>query len=142
MSTRLLPTDPNFHSRAAYISGRCRCRICLDAALAYNREWTARNKERRSRYVRKSRMLRTYGITVEEHAQMVEDCGNRCYICGEQPNAASKNHNKLHVDHDHHTGEVRGLLCNQCNRAIGLMKESPRRLRTAAIYLEESRCLP
>ncbi len=43
---------------------------------------------------------------------------------------------KLMVDHDHTTGEVRGLLCHNCNRAIGLLREDPERLRRAIEYLE------
>lgn len=46
---------------------------------------------------------------------------------------------KLHVDHDHVSGKMRGLLCQKCNHGIGLMGEDPDRLRRAARYLEESR---
>ena len=52
-----------------------------------------------------------------------------CAICG----ATDK---RFHVDHDHTTGHVRGLLCGPCNQTLGLMQDEPARLRAAAAYLE------
>jgi len=43
---------------------------------------------------------------------------------------------ELTIDHDHATGQIRGLLCNNCNRAIGLLKDNPQTLRQAAAYLD------
>ena len=57
--------------------------------------------------------------------------GNKCKLCGLQPETVMD----LHVDHDHKTGKVRGLLCNNCNTGIGLLKESPDILRNAIKYL-------
>jgi hypothetical protein len=51
----------------------------------------------------------------------------KCAICGQRC--------EPHIDHDHRTGRVRGILCNQCNLAIGLMKDKPSRLIKAAKYL-------
>lgn len=52
-----------------------------------------------------------------------------CVICGSDK--------ELVVDHDHKTGVIRGVLCGKCNRGIGLLDDSPERLRRAAVYLEE-----
>ena len=62
---------------------------------------------------------------------MVLEQHGRCYICGVEQSMLA-----LTVDHDHHTGLVRKLLCGCCNRALGLMRESLRMLRHAADYLE------
>ena len=55
-----------------------------------------------------------------------------CAICG---NVRSSDGRALAVDHDHVTGEVRGLLCNFCNRGIGMFRDNPRLLGRAALYL-------
>jgi hypothetical protein len=62
---------------------------------------------------------------------MLEEQRGGCATCGRLPSRIS-----LHVDHDHTTHEVRGLLCMQCNNGIGLLQESPELLRDAADYLE------
>lgn len=51
-----------------------------------------------------------------------------CQICGETT--------KLHLDHDHNTNKIRGMLCHKCNRALGFFKDNPKLLRKAADYLE------
>lgn len=85
--------------------------------------------------VRRSRKLKSkYGLTVAQYDQLMAEQGGRCAICGTSgPDAARWG--KLVVDHDHETGEVRGLLCSNCNCAIGLLGDSPEVLRSAAEYL-------
>lgn len=83
--------------------------------------------------------IRNYGITQDELEEMKEKQSNKCYICGSEGFIIGvNNHNeKLAVDHCHNTGKVRKLLCHNCNRALGLMKDSPELLRAAAAYIEE-----
>jgi predicted nucleic acid-binding Zn ribbon protein len=75
-----------------------------------------------------------YGITAEQFAAMLEEQNNLCAICRspEWPGKGSR----PHVDHDHATGKVRGLLCGKCNVALGNMHDDPVRLRAAAAYVE------
>lgn len=64
---------------------------------------------------------------------------DRCYLCGSEGFLIGNNAHteKLAVDHDHETGRVRKLLCHNCNRALGLMKDDPELLRRAATYIEK-----
>lgn len=89
---------------------------------------------------RKNELRKLYNLTVEQYDKMVEDQNGLCAICGKNPaiiNAYHDNnrHKKLVVDHNHKTGKIRGLLCNNCNRILGLVKEDPYVLHTMCIYL-------
>ena len=84
---------------------------------------------------RDKRLQREYGITYEEFEALLAAQDRKCAICGvENPGGRWGG---MHVDHCHKTGRVRGLLCGQCNHAIGLLKDSPEIVRRAADYLEE-----
>jgi len=72
-----------------------------------------------------------YGITPEDFKQMFEAQQGKCAICNEEP----KTKRGLHVDHDHETGKVRGLLCHGCNVALGSFKEDVTLLNKAIEYL-------
>jgi len=84
---------------------------------------------------RSNDLRRLYGITLEEYDRMYEQQGGRCAICPSTEPGGRWNH--FAVDHDHETGAVRELLCNNCNTALGLMQDSPHLLRNAANYLDK-----
>jgi hypothetical protein len=65
-------------------------------------------------YHRAYKLLKRFGLTLEDYNRMLEEQGGRCAICGREPNGQ-----QLSVDHDHETNEVRGLLCQPCNLALG-----------------------
>ena len=98
------------------------------------------DKQRPNRSVyRGDRYKNVYGISREEFNKMVENQSGVCAICGKPERATAKNTGKtkcLSVDHDHSTGNVRGLLCSCCNTAIGHLRDDPNLLRKAASYLE------
>lgn len=75
-----------------------------------------------------------YGISLEDYEYLLMNQHYRCAICSYLPESDEV----LHVDHNHATGNVRGLLCTQCNTAIGSLGDDPRRLRNAALYLENN----
>lgn len=79
-----------------------------------------------------------YGLSSVTLAAFYEAAGNRCEICGgtESPTQWG---NRFHIDHDHVTGELRGLLCTSCNAGLGQFADDPDRLRRAAEYLETHR---
>lgn len=83
------------------------------------------------RHEKSYQLQKAYGITLEEYDRLLTAQGNVCAIC----NGKQQGTRSLAVDHDHTTGEVRGLLCHNCNRAIGLFADDPDRLLTAVNYL-------
>lgn len=92
------------------------------------REYYRNNRERELARIRKNK----YGITREEFDKIMKKQNNKCPICHED---VGKN---LSVDHDHETGTIRGIICSNCNLAIGNAKNSPELLRALAEYLEEN----
>lgn len=115
---------------------------CKSCQASRAREWFAENSERANENRRRWNLENRYGITVEQYAAMLADQGGVCAICGQgEPNEHGRTGTRfrLAVDHDHETGRVRGLLCQKCNRAIGLLGDNPQRLRDAADYVEKGR---
>lgn len=80
-------------------------------------------------------LMKNYGITLECYDQMLEDQNHSCKICGFMELGDGK---RLHVDHDHGTGDIRGLLCHHCNTGLGLFKDSQELLQKAIDYLRIS----
>lgn len=80
---------------------------------------------------------RKYGLTKEQWLAIFDAQGERCAICrAQEPKSA----HGWHTDHDHKTGEVRGILCHLCNRMLGFARDEPARLRAGASYLERTSC--
>jgi hypothetical protein len=75
---------------------------------------------------------RTYGITIADYDRILSRQHGLCAICGEQ----RPEERTLHVDHDHATGTVRGLLCFRCNNALGDLRDDHELFRRAADYLD------
>ena len=79
---------------------------------------------------------KTYGIDQDEYLAMLDGQGGVCAICAQPETATRRGEVKaLSVDHDHATGAIRGLLCQNCNTAIGLLGDNPERLQAAISYL-------
>lgn len=74
------------------------------------------NRTPESRF--RSKIKNRYGLTVEQYEKMLKDCDGKCQICG----GKFVEEKILHIDHCHKSGAVRGLLCQQCNSAEGLLK--------------------
>jgi hypothetical protein len=91
-----------------------------------------RQKPSRKRAARDGAMRREYGISAEEYDDLLAGQHGRCAIC-QRP--ATSFRRALHVDHDHGTGEIRGLLCCSCNRALGYLSDSTHLLQRALSYL-------
>ena len=109
----------------------------------YNKEYMREYRERNPDYVQKQREqsrvfmksyreLNLYGLSPGQYEEMLEEQEHRCLICNSLSDV-------LCVDHNHKTGEVRGLLCKPCNLLIGQSGENIERLMRAADYLAERR---
>ena len=81
---------------------------------------------------RNARMKRHYGIDQARYEQMLAAQGGKCAIC---PATEPGGNGRWHVDHDHDTGEVRGLLCYRCNVGIGHLRHSPAIMLSAVKYV-------
>lgn len=77
---------------------------------------------------REKSLLANYGITLEQYNRMYEEQQGACAICLVQ-------FPMLEVDHDHETGQVRGLLCGNCNKAAGLLQDDPQIAERLRQYL-------
>ena len=73
-----------------------------------------------------------YNISLEEYNQMLEDQNEKCIIC----NKTNNDGKRLSIDHDHKSGEIRGLLCNHCNIGLGHFKDDINLLERAIEYLK------
>jgi hypothetical protein len=78
-------------------------------------------------------MKRAYGLDFKDYERMLEEQNGVCAICSSPPPNNRKT--RLAIDHCHKTGKVRGLLCDKCNRSIGLLKDDVSVLKSAIKYL-------
>lgn len=79
-------------------------------------------------------LRRRYKITLADYVALAESQGNKCAIC-ERPQDWTSWRTRLFVDHCHETGAVRGLLCSNCNKGIGMFGESADTIRAALEYM-------
>lgn len=86
---------------------------------------------------RARRLMQKYGISVADWDRLYDDQLGRCVIC-----LTTLADVKVCVDHDHVTGEVRGLLCNVCNQGLGYFGDDAVRLQRAIDYLNEALSAP
>jgi hypothetical protein len=111
------------------------CKACTkQQAVA----WQASHPEVKRRNNRQSALKRIYGITSEQYDTLLAEQGGRCKLCGtSQPGGAGR----FHIDHNHDSGLIRGLLCQQCNMGLGLFGDDTQRLTRAVKYLEMARLI-
>lgn len=93
------------------------------------------NHEREKQSRRDSGFRRLYGIDTKTRDEMISEQNGLCASC------ESTFFSVPHIDHDHHTKKIRGILCSGCNQALGNVGESIPRLRALIRYLERHQCL-
>lgn len=85
---------------------------------------------------RKSSLKQSYGITIEDYNIMFHNQNGCCAICNKHIlELDQKKKKNLCVDHNHETGEIRGLLCDKCNRGIGFLQDNADIILSAYNYL-------
>jgi hypothetical protein len=108
---------------------------CKDCMRSESKEWRQRQDKEKMALLMRKWHLKRYGLTIEQYDQLVEQQGSKCAICQRLIDST------LVVDHDHDTNLVRGLLCDTCNRALGLFGDDYGNLYRAAQYLQERKVL-
>lgn len=83
---------------------------------------------------RPRKLLQVYNLSEEKYLKMLDEQKNECAICNTNVDELPAS---LCVDHNHKTNEIRGLLCRDCNSAIGLLKDKPQVVKNAYQYLIE-----
>lgn len=156
---RKLPLDAFYRETAGRDGRRGDCIDCTKAyragryasirerEIARTKAWQLANRDRhlatqrarRQRPEVKARernahLTRKFGITSATFDELLVAQGGVCAICGRPP----REDISLHVDHEHETGRVRGLLCFRCNNALGDFDDDPVLLRHAIEYLARS----
>jgi hypothetical protein len=103
---------------------------CYECDKVRHKKYYFENKDKIRVKARDRQLRYLYGITQEEYYRLLLSQNSQCSICGKVHSERS-----LVVDHNHYTGEIRGLLCSQCNFMIGLADENNEILRRAMEYL-------
>lgn len=101
--------------------------------------WNALPAEERTRRSRAQYLRENYGIDTDAYEALLASQNGVCALCFKPPSGRLKSHQRLQVDHDHQTGEIRGLLCNECNTAIGRLGDSVAGLQNALRYLTDAK---
>jgi hypothetical protein len=99
----------------------------------YQKQYRLRNLEKVKEDNRVRHIKRMFGLSAEEYDRMLEDQNGVCAICYMKCETGFN----LAVDHNHDTGKIRGLLCKNCNTALGLLKENPENMLKAIEYLRQ-----
>jgi len=133
------PLD-QFYLEPRVADGRtARCKDCIKSAASahYNKNKENILNKNRAEYSseqeRAKKLLRTYGLSLEVYQQMLKDQDYKCQICGSTD--PRHNSNNFVIDHCHTNGNVRGLLCGECNLMLGKAKDDITTLQNAITYL-------
>lgn len=151
------PLDEFYRATGTKDGRRGECRACSsedkrrryladpEGAIARVKRWQQANPDRVNatqrarrarpevkRQARAEHLKRKFGMTIEQYEEMLAAQGGGCFICGRPP----REDISLHVDHDHTTGAIRGILCFRCNNALADFQEDVAVLAKAAAYLD------
>ena len=129
------------YDKKYYLNNRDRLKKWAKGYYSDNREvikekYKISDKEK----LREERLMREYGLCKNDYNNIFEKQDGLCAICGDKINSIFMEHNKnncVHVDHDHKTKKIRGLLCHNCNIFLGNARDNIKILSSAIKYLEQ-----
>ena len=117
--------------------GKAQAALCRTCAQESQKKSRQKNPKKYSVLSLGYKRKREYGISPTAYIDMIEAQGGACAIC-KNANRNPKDKRSLAIDHDHATGQVRGLLCSNCNTALGLAGDSKETLLAMLAYLDRS----
>ncbi len=135
---------PYSEKNTSICDGKRRCKECLrkrqrkrygeNPDLMKKRVYKSRQKHPESvKLGNRKQGLKKYGITIDQYEDLLIKQNGVCAICHQ----TCKTGTRLAVDHNHITGKIRGLLCTNCNRGIGMFQENILILKSAIQYLNK-----
>jgi hypothetical protein len=107
---------------------------CKECQRNTRKKYSINNYNPQKEYLRKATQM--YKITEKEYTSLYKKSNGCCFVCKIPENNFKR---RLHLDHDHLTGKVRGLLCKNCNNALGNVKDSKEILKRLIEYLGEAK---
>lgn len=134
----LANNNKNGDGRAAYCLNCSSTLTEREKTAIVTRLWRKRNQEKHDKMHKNYSLQKTYGISVDKYNEMLQRQNSVCTVCGE-PSTIMRKNGRIHslcVDHNHETGEIRGLLCHTCNTLLGHIETNPQRIKLLEFYLE------
>lgn len=126
---KIVQDEENFYTRK-YSSGTVTLyRVCKPCHNDRVKEQAKKNTHKK----REAQLKFKFNLTLEMYDEILKSQGGLCAICHQSEKIEGR---QLAVDHNHHTGMVRGLLCHSCNTGLGKFKDSPELLKQAIKYLD------
>jgi len=119
-----------------FLRGQGSSNKCKDCRNAHNRRYRATRVQQTKETERKNKFKVRYGITLEEYDDLLKSQGGCCAVCGKDYPGRRVKH--FSVDHCHATSMVRGLLCDTCNRGLGMLGDTLDSINKAIEYLRRN----
>lgn len=110
---------------------KCKNSVGVEHRKKYYSKMKVTNPERYALIQRRHRLKKKYGLTLEKYAEIFNSQGGVCAIC-----RTPESPRNMPVDHNHTTGEIRGILCDHCNKALGYFKDNVETMKTAIAYIQ------
>jgi len=109
------------------------CSLCKPCNNKHAFTWNKKEVEKRRVIVQKNNYKKRYGLSIQQKQELIDKQNSKCAICTNQ----LKDTHDVCVDHNHTTGQIRGILCRKCNLGIGHLQDSQEILKSALKYLKK-----